>query len=341
MLSRCEHFTGSSGVIAKNRRAQSERALPGGISVQSHLARQTRWRYESSLLVVSLQTYLEPIHVIAPKYLVLIQFLLGKRMQEQSIRHRREMLIKHGKFLCILIAIVALAASAQAQNITGTIRIEKKLTKRRVTPSVSIYQRGVSVELGKDAKEDPLEFERSRVVVYLEGAVPGDIASASPAKLKMQQLDRRFTPDLLVVPAGSTISFPNMDPIFHNIFSLSKPKSFDLGSYDKGETREVVFAKPGIVDVYCHLHPNMAATVVVTPNRWYARSDGSGHFEIQNVPPGKYTIVAWHKSAGFFRKPILIESGHDSVADFFIPIGADPEENRPVSASSTTVAGSR
>jgi len=262
-------------------------------------------------------------------------------MREQSNRRRNGMFTAPGKYLRILIAIVALAASAQAQSITGTIRIEKKLTKRRVTPSVSIYQRGAAVDLGKDANEDPLEFERSRVVIYLEGPSPAGIDSARPATLKMQQLDRRFTPDLLVVPAGSTVSFPNMDPIFHNIFSLSKPKTFDLGSYDKGEIREVVFPKPGIVDVYCHLHPNMTATVVVTPNRWYARSDRSGHFEIQNVPPGKYTIVAWHKSAGFFRKSILIESGHDSVADFFIPISADPGENRHVTASSTTVAGSR
>jgi len=262
-------------------------------------------------------------------------------MQEQPNRRRWEMLTTPGNSLRILIAIVALAASAQAQSITGTIRIEKKLTKRRVTPSVSIYQRGAAVELGKDAKEDPLDFERSRVVIYLEGSGPASIDSASPVKLKMQQLDRRFTPDLLVVAAGSTVSFPNMDPIFHNIFSLSKPKTFDLGSYDKGETREVVFPKPGIVDVYCHLHPNMTATVVVTPNRWYARSDRSGHYEIQNVPPGNYTVVAWHKSAGFFRKSILVQSGHDSVADFFIRISADPEENKPGTTSSTTVAGSR
>jgi plastocyanin len=262
-------------------------------------------------------------------------------MPEQSIRHRRGILKTPGNHLRILIAIATLAASAHAQNITGTILIEKKLTKRRVTPSVSIYQRGTTVELGKDAEEDPLEFERSRVVIYLEGSSAAGIDSATHSTLKIQQLDRRFTPDLLVVPVGSTVSFPNMDPIFHNIFSLSKPKTFDLGSYDKGETRQVAFPKPGIVDIYCRLHPNMAATVVVTPNRWYARSDRSGHFEIQNVPPGKYTIVAWHKSAGFFRKSILVESGHDSVANFFIPIDADSEENRPVTTSSTTVPGSR
>jgi len=218
-------------------------------------------------------------------------------------------------------------ATATSQDVTGTILIKKKLTKPSVTAAVSVYQRGASVELGKDAVEDPLSYERSRVVIYLEGPTPSDPAPAKPPTLSMQQLNRRFTPDLLVVPVGATIQFPNMDPIFHNIFSLSKPKSFDLGAYNKGESRSVVFTKPGVVYVYCHLHPNMEATIVVTPNRWYARSDPSGQFRIPNVPPGHYTVVAWHKAAGFFRKQIVIEPGHGAVADFFIPIGDLPLQN--------------
>jgi plastocyanin len=251
------------------------------------------------------------------------------------------MLTAGGSWLCVLIAIFAIAVSAQAENITGTILIKKKLTKRRVTQSVSIYQRGTAVELGKDAEEDPLDFERSQVVIYLEGPSVAGTDSGGPAATKIEQLNRRFMPDLVVVPVGSTVSFPNMDPIFHNIFSLSKPKSFDLGSYDKGQTREVTFPKPGIVDVYCRLHPNMAATIVVTPNRWYARSDRSGQFEIENVPPGTYTVVAWHKAAGFFRKSILVESGHDSVANFFIPIGDDSEKSAPMAASAGLVSATR
>lgn len=225
--------------------------------------------------------------------------------------------------ISILFAIVALAAGACAQNITGTILIKKRLTRRNVTADVSVYQRGTAVKLGKDSEEDPFAYERSRVVVYLEGPGPAGINPASSAPLQIEQIDRRFLPDLTVIPVGSTVSFPNMDPIFHNIFSLSKAKTFDLGSYNKGETRRVLFPKPGIVDVYCHLHPNMAATIVVAPNRWYAQPDRSGQYRIEDVPPGKYTLVAWHKSAGFFRKSILIEDGHDTQADFFIPIGED------------------
>jgi plastocyanin len=236
------------------------------------------------------------------------------------------MLATSGKLLLILIAIAAISAissSSQAQEITGIILIKKQLTKRRVTPDVSIYQRGTAVELGKDASEAPLDYERSRVVIYLEGPGPASTDAANPGPFKMEQINRRFSPDLLVVQAGSTVSFPNMDPVFHNIFSLSKPRSFDLGSYDKGDSRQVAFPKPGIVEVYCHLHPNMASTIVVAPNRWYARADRTGQFRIPDVPPGKYTIVAWHKAAGFFRKSILVEAGRDSVVDFLIPISED------------------
>lgn len=227
-----------------------------------------------------------------------------------------------------LVAVAALAFSAGAQNITGTILIKKKLTRRSVTPAVSLYQRGTSVQLAEDPQTDPLAFERSRVVIYLEGSGPAAVAPISAAVPQVAQLDRRFSPDLLVVPAGSTVSFPNKDPIFHNIFSLSRAKSFDLGSYDQGQTRKVLFPRPGIVDIYCHLHPNMEATIVVTPNRWYARSDDSGRYRIPDVPPGQYTVVAWHKYAGFFRQTITVENGHDAVADFFIPLEADASGER-------------
>jgi plastocyanin len=222
--------------------------------------------------------------------------------------------------LNVFLAIVVLASCAGAESITGTIVIKKRLTRPSVTPAVSVYQRGTTVKLGGDAEQDPIAFERSRVVLYLEGL--GPLATDHPAsdQVQIKQIDRRFLPDLVVVPVGSTVSFPNMDPIFHNIFSLSKPKTFDLGTYDRGETRTVQFPKAGIVDVYCHLHPNMTATIVVTPNRWYAQPDRSGQYQIPDVPPGQYTLVAWHKTAGFFRKQIVIEAGHDSVADFLIPI---------------------
>src|SRR5690348_6411403 len=132
-------------------------------------------------------------------------------------------------------ACAVFAVVAGAQSISGTILIKRRLTKPSVTPDISVYQRGTTVKLGKDPVEDPLEFERTRVVVYLEGPILKNDSAADPAPVQIEQIDRRFSPDLVVVPVGSTVSFPNMDPIFHNIYSLSKPKTFDLGSYDRGQ----------------------------------------------------------------------------------------------------------
>jgi hypothetical protein len=136
----------------------------------------------------------------------------------------------------------------------------------------------------------------------------------------MEQTNRRFSPETLVIEAGAKVSFPNHDPIFHNVFSLSGPKTFDLGNYPKGDTRVVMFPEPGIVYVNCHLHPNMTATIVVAPNRWNTRVDREGQFELQDVPPGKYTIVAWHKAAGFFRQTVEVAAGRDERVEFLIPI---------------------
>jgi plastocyanin len=237
-------------------------------------------------------------------------------------------------------SIPAMAIGLSAQAITGNILIKKKLTSPSVTASVSVYQRGTTVKLGKDAEQDPLTYERSRVVVYLEGQTAAKVSGA-PATPQIQQLDRRFIPDLVVVPVGATVTFPNMDPIFHNIYSLSKSKSFDLGNYDKGQTRKVTFAKPGIVDVYCHLHPNMQATVVVTPNRWYAQPDRNGQYRIPDVPPGRYTLVAWHKTAGFFRKTVVVESDRDTAADFFIPLDVETRSETKPTENLSRDAGSR
>jgi len=240
------------------------------------------------------------------------------------------------------LVLFLLATLCPAQDISGTIIIKKRLTRRSVTASVSVYQRGTAVKLGKAGDEDPIAFERSRVVVYLEGNVATNLDSApSSESAEIQQLNRQFLPDLAVVRVGSTVSFPNMDPIFHDVYSLSKTKRFDLGAFDKGQTRRVVFTKPGFVEVYCHLHPNMAATIVVLANRYYARPDRDGEYHIPNVPPGRYTLVAWHKTAGFFRKSIDVTSGQTTTADFLIPLDVDAREESSQTRVQDDAAGSQ
>lgn len=220
------------------------------------------------------------------------------------------------RFCCLL--VVALS-TANAAGIDGVITIKRKLTKRKVTIDADDYQRGTAVTARGDAYSD-LASERAHVAVYIEGTSIAPAAAITERVMKQQH--RAFSPDLLVVPAGSTVSFPNLDPIFHNVFSLSKPKSFDLGNYPANQTRKVVFHKPGIVTVNCHLHPNMSAAIVVTPNAWAVLAGGDGKFAFPGVPPGRYTLVAWHKAAGFFRQEVEVPPNGTAQAGFFIPLDA-------------------
>jgi plastocyanin len=222
------------------------------------------------------------------------------------------------------IALVScLIAGCQAAGLRGTAVIEKKLTRRSVTAPASAYQRGAAVDL-TISSGDPLEYERSHVAVYIEAGAEGRGADAGAKAIAatIEQTHREFVPDFAVIPVGSTVSFPNGDPIFHNVFSLSKAKSFDLGNYSQGETRTVTFMKPGIVAVSCRLHPNMAAAIVVSPTRWCTRADAQGRFELNGLPPGKYTVVAWHKAAGFFRQKVVIAGDRAPAIRFVMPLTA-------------------
>lgn len=158
------------------------------------------------------------------------------------------------------------------------------------------------------------------VVVYVDapltrtGAATGKVA-------ELVQKSRRFQESLLVIAAGGSVSFPNGDPIFHNVFSLSKTKAFDLGYYPQGQTRTMSFPKPGIVDVFCHLHPNMSATIVVTPTPHFAKPDAEGRFRLEGLSEGEHELVAWHRAAGFFRKKIRLPLGEsEGPPRFLLPL---------------------
>ncbi len=215
------------------------------------------------------------------------------------------------------------AGSLAAAEVNGVIAITKQITRRRVAPVAGIYHRGAAV----GPSDETAEFSRSelaRSAVYLEG---GPTAAEAPFSVELKQQNRAFLPETLVVPLGATVSFPNLDPIFHNVFSFSKPSTFDLGNYPQGETRKVTFRKPGIVSVFCHLHPNMSASIVVAPSRWYASPDSNGRYVLTDVPPADYTLVFWHKTAGFFRRKISVADQPVTV-DFTIPVSEEDTGSR-------------
>ncbi|MEM8709845.1 MAG: hypothetical protein AAGG01_02750, partial [Planctomycetota bacterium] len=131
-----------------------------------------------------------------------------------------------------------------------------------------------------------------------EGGEPPKILSSLREPPQISQRGRRFTPTVLPVTVGSTVRFPNDDSVFHNVFSLSKAAPFDLGIYKRGESREVRFDATGLVKVYCNIHPDMAANVIVLPNPWFAVCSADGSFVLDDVPSGSYKLRAWTARGG-------------------------------------------
>ena len=134
------------------------------------------------------------------------------------------------------------------------------------------------------------------VVVWLE---PEDRESPAIAPQVVQMLQKRkqFIPHLLAIPVGTTVEFPNLDPIFHNAFSNIDGQPFDVGLYPPGATRQVLFRRPGVVRIFCNIHQSMSAVIVVAPTPWIAVTDRSGSFSMEGVEPGKYTLRFFHERA--------------------------------------------
>jgi plastocyanin len=150
---------------------------------------------------------------------------------------------------------------------------------------------GRIVILEKDNKPSP---DLSDAVLYLEA--PAAVTTAArPVTVEIAITDKTYAPHVVVVPLGSTVRFPNHDPFNHNVFSVSEPNTFDLGLYGRGEAKSYTFTHPGLVRVYCNVHPRMVAYVLVMENRYYAQPGNDGSFAIDNVPPGRYRLHVWHE----------------------------------------------
>jgi plastocyanin len=167
-------------------------------------------------------------------------------------------------------------------------------------------------------------------VVYIEGRVgPTDASSTNVVEVatrKVAQQGAMFLPHVLPVMVGTTIEWPNYDDIYHNVFSMSDAKQFDLALY-KGNppTKRVTFDKPGRVDVFCSIHENMHCIILVLENPYFASTDEGGNYKISNVPPGTYKLKAWHERLPAEEREITVPTNGEAKVNFVLGIKNLPQ----------------
>ena len=157
------------------------------------------------------------------------------------------------------------------------------------------------------------------MVVYLESAPRQAFGELPPGKARMDQRAEQFSPRVLAITAGTMVEFPNNDRTFHNVFSLSRVRTFDLGRFAPGRTPPPVrFDRPGIVPVFCDIHSHMRAHVLVFSHPFFAVSDDEGQYAIEGVPAGSFSLVAWSELGSAPPRRVTVPESGSVEADFQI-----------------------
>ena len=222
----------------------------------------------------------------------------------------RALLLVVGAALAVIAAAWAPAAAQEAA--TGRLVGIVRLTAAKAPSTASAYSRR---SVGPKATP---QAEARTVIVYVEG-LPTP-ATLKPTPASIVQKDEQFVPHVVAVSAGSEVAFPNQDPFFHNVFSLSRPATFDLGRFPPGSSRSRVFKRPGTIKVYCEIHSHMSAVARVFDHPWFTIPNSDGTFVIAGVPPGEHTVVAWHERIGERRDRVTIRAGAATTLTVTLPV---------------------
>ena len=208
----------------------------------------------------------------------------------------------------LAIGLVAVATTpAAAPPPAGVIRgrVDVRL------PAPLVDRRPDVADLGTSRRRPPPDRRRS--VVYLESAPRAAFEEQRERRARLDQRDETFIPHVLAITIGTTVDFPNNDKTYHNVFSLSRTKQFDLGRYAAGRSKSVTFDRPGIVRVFCDIHSHMSAFILVFSHRFFAVTDAEGRYRIDDLPPGTYTVNVWNQAVRGESRSVTIPAGGGEV----------------------------
>ena len=239
---------------------------------------------------------------------------------ERKRRERRACLAHYALFVLLLLFI----SKAWAGTITGVVRAQGK--------------EGANAEAGSGKYEsrqfkfvERINYAELRdFVIYIDGPlsskpVPPDKPLQVVTTKKVAQKGAMFSPHVLPVVVGTTVEWPNDDDIYHNVFSISDAKQFDLGLYKHPEIKRVTFDKPGRVEVFCSIHTAMSCIILVLENPYFTVADDKGRYTISDVPPGSYKLKAWHKRLPSQVQEITVPAEGEVKADFTLGIKNLPQ----------------
>ena len=209
-------------------------------------------------------------------------------------------------FGCILAVLIWTdPLVVRGATIEGTVDLGTGVKERRHRQRYPVSPRAEA------AAESP-----ALAVVYLEGSFAASAEAPAREPMLLVQRDRQFHPRLLPVKVGSTVLFPNEDETYHNVFSYSKTKRFDLGRYKAGDDIGAVkFDRPGVVKVFCEIHDHMRSTILVLDTPFFTTTDPNGKYRLENVASGSFVLVAWIDEKRIFSRPVEISPNASLVVD--------------------------
>lgn len=206
------------------------------------------------------------------------------------------------------VRVILLAAWTLAAVAAGVLEARQASAPSRPAPAPALHRiagRLVLTQDGRPASDRTLD--RTRAAVWFEPSSPGKPPAA--AQKSMVTARKQFDPQVLVVPVGSTVRFPNQDPILHNVFSVSGKNSFDLGLVGAGQGKSATFREPGVVRIFCNVHHAMYSHVVVVATPHFAVPDAGGRFVLDGVPAGRGKLRFWHERGEVGEYPVVVPHG--------------------------------